>query len=107
MCGLVVEASLDSSPTPTRSWTSYPSRQSYSSSCCYPLLFFEAGYTLRRKNFFRNLGTITMYAVVGTLISTFVVGYFTYACAHGGREVDVDATNPMEVSDSVSVSDVF
>ena len=71
-----------------------------------PPIIFEAGYTLRRKNFFRNLGTITMYAVVGTLISTFVVGYFTYACARAGI-VDVDATNPMEVSDSVSVSDVF
>merc|ERR1711871_1397678 len=60
-----------------------------------PPIIFEAGYTLRRKNFFRNLGTITMYAVVGTLISTFVVGYFTYACARAGI-VDVDATNPME-----------
>ena len=71
-----------------------------------PPIIFEAGYTLRRKNFFRNLGTITMYAVVGTLISTFVVGYFTYACARAGI-VDVDATNPMEVSDSVSVSELF
>ena len=32
-----------------------------------PPIIFEAGYTLRRKNFFRNLGTITAYAVVGTL----------------------------------------
>ena len=60
-----------------------------------PPIIFEAGYTLRRKNFFRNLGTITLYAVGGTLVSTFVIGYLTYACAKAGI-IDVDATNPME-----------
>jgi len=60
-----------------------------------PPIIFEAGYTLRRKNFFRNLGTICLFAVIGTLVSTFVVGYLTYALARAGL-VDVDATNPME-----------
>jgi len=60
-----------------------------------PPIIFEAGYTLRRKNFFRNLGTISLYAVVGTLISTFVVGSLVFACAKAGL-IDVDANNPME-----------
>lgn len=60
-----------------------------------PPIIFEAGYTLRRKNFFRNLGTITAYAVLGTLISTFFVGYMVFACAGAGL-IDVDKHNIME-----------
>ena len=60
-----------------------------------PPIIFEAGYTLRRKNFFRNLGTITAFAVVGTLISTFVVGYLTFACGKAGL-INIDGKNPME-----------
>ncbi|KAH8068635.1 potassium:proton antiporter [Aureococcus anophagefferens] len=60
-----------------------------------PPIIFEAGYTLRRKNFFRNLGTITAYAVFGTVVSTFVVGYLTFACGKAGI-IDIDGTNPME-----------
>lgn len=37
-------------------------------------------YTLRKKAFFRNLGTITAFAVLGTLVSTFLVGFLTYGC---------------------------
>ena len=39
----------------------------------------QAGYTLRSKQFFRNLGTILAYAVVGTVISTFIIGYLVLA----------------------------
>jgi len=60
-----------------------------------PPIIFEAGYTLRRKNFFRNLGTIAAFAVFGTLISTFIVGYLTFACAKGGL-IKVDGDDPME-----------
>ena len=44
-----------------------------------PPIIFEAGYTLRSKQFFRNLGTIVAYAVLGTLVSTFIVGYLVFA----------------------------
>ena len=39
---------------------------------------FAAGFTLKKREFFRNFGTITLFAVVGTLISTILFGLVTY-----------------------------
>ena len=60
-----------------------------------PPIIFEAGYTLRRKDFFRNFGTIIAYAVLGTLVSTFIIGYITFWAAKQGY-IDIDAENPLE-----------
>ncbi len=60
-----------------------------------PPMIFHAGYTLRRKHFFRNVGTILMFSVLGTLVSTFVVGCFTFVLGRAGW-VEIDADNPME-----------
>ncbi|XP_043486332.1 sodium/hydrogen exchanger 7 isoform X4 [Polistes fuscatus] len=44
-----------------------------------PPIIFHAGYSLKRKYFFRNLGAILMYALLGTSISAFVIGALMYA----------------------------
>jgi sodium/hydrogen exchanger 8 len=61
-----------------------------------PPIIFEAGYSLRRKQFFNNIGAITLYAFFGTMVSTFIIGYLTYFVARIGLITTIDAENPME-----------
>eukprot|EP00981_Chlorochromonas_danica_P006713 scaffold1463_cov189-Ochromonas_danica.AAC.8 len=60
-----------------------------------PLLIFEAGYSLKKRDFFANFWTISLYAVFGTIISTFVIGYTIYWAALIGL-VDLPTSSPLE-----------
>ena len=40
---------------------------------------FAAGFTLKKRDFFRNFGTISVFAVAGTIISALTFGLITYA----------------------------
>jgi len=61
-----------------------------------PPIIFEAGYALEKKRFFANIGAITLYAIFGTLISTFFVGILIFLCAQHGYIDGISKTNPME-----------
>jgi solute carrier family 9 (sodium/hydrogen exchanger), member 8 len=61
-----------------------------------PPIIFEAGYSLDRKGFFENIGAITLYAMFGTIISTFAVGLICFYAAKIGLVSNIDSENPME-----------
>ena len=43
-----------------------------------PPIMLDAGYNMPIKPFFNNIGTILLYAVVGTLFNTFTIGFSLY-----------------------------
>lgn len=60
-----------------------------------PPIIFEAGYSLKKKDFFANFWTISLFAVFGTIVSTFVIGFMVYWAALMGM-IDIDTTSPLE-----------
>lgn len=58
-----------------------------------PPIIFEAGFSVSRKFFFNNLATILLFAVPGTLLTTFFVGQAVLIAGRAGlfRVGDEDA----------------
>jgi len=44
---------------------------------CMPALFFTMGFSMRSRHFFRNIGKIIMFGVVGTIIQFVLTSFLT------------------------------
>ena len=60
-----------------------------------PPIIFEAGFSMRTTAFFRNMTTILLYSVLGTVISTVVIGMGLFGLARLNI-VPLDSTSPVE-----------
>ena len=60
-----------------------------------PPIMIEAGYTLKRKQFFKNFGTISMYAFAGTFVTCIAFGMILYIFA-AARLIPLEGNNPIE-----------
>lgn len=60
-----------------------------------PPIIFEAAYSLETTAFFANFWTISLFAVFGTIISTFIIGFLVYLLGIYGI-AKIDTTSPME-----------
>jgi sodium/hydrogen exchanger 8 len=60
-----------------------------------PPIIFEAGYSVNKSSFFTNFWSIMLYAVAGTVISTFIIGYVVFGMGKLGM-VNIDTRTPME-----------
>ena len=56
----------------------------------FPPVIFNAGFTLKQKDFVKNIGSIFTYAVLGTIISTIVLSLSIYYLNKWFDLVDLD-----------------
>ena len=49
-----------------------------------PPIIFESGYNINKGPFLRNIGTILMYAFLGTFISIFLSSFIFYGTGQAG-----------------------
>lgn len=61
-----------------------------------PPIIFDAGYHFEKKRFFRNFSTILLFAILGTIISTFIIGGVVFGFASAGVIKNIDNNDPLE-----------
>jgi sodium/hydrogen exchanger 3 len=70
-----------------------------------PPIIFEAGYNMKRRYFFRNLGTICTFAFLGTFASTFIVGFMMWAVGQMGLVVEMGLLECLVFGALISATD--
>ncbi|CEP22395.1 NHX1 [Cyberlindnera jadinii] len=79
---------------------------SYFFNVLLPPIILNSGYELHQANFFRNLGTILMFAIPGTFISACVLGVILYVWTSLGLEsINISFVDALSVGATLSATD--
>lgn len=68
-----------------------------------PFLILGAGYNMKRRRFFRNLGPILMLGLGGTMIAFIVIGLLTYVWSEAGLIVKDGKTSYITLQEALLV----
>lgn len=70
-----------------------------------PPILFESAYNMENKPFYRNIGTIIIYAIIGTLLSIFFIGFSIYLISLTGIYKPFTLTESFAYSSLISSTD--
>uniref|UniRef100_A0A1I8BAU4 Sodium/hydrogen exchanger 8 n=1 Tax=Meloidogyne hapla TaxID=6305 RepID=A0A1I8BAU4_MELHA len=70
-----------------------------------PPIIFESGYNLHKGNFFANIVPILLFSVVGTAISSFIMGFFLYIFGQLGIAYSLSAVESFAFGSMISAVD--
>ena len=92
MLGFIIGSFLNLTPTISTAFAFSPEIFFF---LLLPPIMIEAGYTLKRKQFFKNFGTISLYAFAGTFVTCMAFGMLLYIFA-AARVIPLEGNNPIE-----------
>lgn len=70
-----------------------------------PIIIFESGYSLDRGPFFTQLFSINAYAILGTVISTIIIGGIVYLAGTTGAVISLSFEESMTFASLLSATD--
>jgi len=70
-----------------------------------PIIIFQAGYSLRKKEFFGQLVSILTFSVVGTALAAFVIGTVLFGAGHFGLSLKLTLNEALAYASIVSATD--
>ncbi|XP_065669729.1 sodium/hydrogen exchanger 8 isoform X2 [Hydra vulgaris] len=70
-----------------------------------PPMIFESGYTLQKGDFFSNIGAILTYALLGTTVSTIIVGFSMYGLGQLGWVHEIAGVEAFAFGSLISATD--
>lgn len=74
---------------------------------CLPIILFDAGFSLRKKEYLGSLFTIIAFSVVGTLLSAFITGGILFGAGAGGMCKALGWNEVMAYSSILSATDAL
>ena len=73
-----------------------------------PPIIFAAGYNMKRRRFFRNLGYIGLYGILGTVLSFVIIGVLTYHFSDLGYVVNIHGSvEKLSINEALALGSVL